>query len=633
MSMEFLNLRRIVAVAMLAWMGAADAQVDVDSFVRQDEFGDVQISPDGNYFAATVPLEDRTVLAVIRRSDNEIVAKAGGDSHSVVYDFHWATPDRVLVSLARRDGALDAPSADGAIYAVSVDGKARYTLDVNDAVVYLEDVIGDGKTVLVTRWPWYSGSKPKLAKVDVYDGRGKVVATSPLENAGFTVNADGTAYFASGWVDAKQRLYYRASGDKDWTLINDERESGHGEYPLGFGEDGTGYVQVEQATGPDVIRSWDPKTRALKDVLRDPDVDPYRILYSPDRHVPVGAMYMHDGMHTRFFDPESPTARLYRSLEQVFPGQSVLVTSATRDGKQMLVQVWSDRNPGDFYLYDAGTHRATLAISRRQWFDPEKLPRTRLVEVKARDGLVLHGYLTTPMDAGQKPVPLVVMPHGGPYQVFDTWGFDDDSQLLAAAGYAVLRINYRGSGNYGRAFAQAGRLQWGRRMQDDITDATQWAIEQGIADPKRICLVGASYGAYAALMGAAREPALYQCAVGYVGVYDMVRLQRSETSSRRSRQWTHDWIGEHGDMAEISLTKMANQIRVPVLLAAGGEDQTATFKQTLFMETALRKAHVPVETLYYPNEGHGFYSLAHRRGYDTRLLEFLSRYLGGAKAK
>ena len=133
-------------------------------------------------------------------------------------------------------------------------------------------------------------------------------------------------------------------------------------------------------------------------------------------------------------------------------------------------------------------------------------------------------------------------------------------------------------------------------------------------------------------MGVAREPALYRCAVGYVGVYDMVRLQQSETSSRNSRDWAHDWIGEYGDMAEISPTRMADRIRVPVLLAAGGEDRTATFDQTRYMENALRKAHVPVETLYYPQEGHGFYSVGHRREYDARLLEFLSRSLGGAKA-
>lgn len=631
--MKVLDPRRIAALAVFAWMGVAHAQVDVDAFVREDTFEDVKLSPDGSYFAATVPLEDRTVLVVIRRSDNAVVAKAGGDKHSVVYDFQWATPDRVLVSLARRDGVLDAPAADGNLYGVSVDGKARYQLDVNDAIVSLNDVIDAGKTALLTRWPWLYGGKPTLARADVYGGRGKVVATAPIENAAFTADATGTAFFASGSVDALQRLYYRSSDDKDWTLVNDEHASGHGEYPLGFAADGTGYVQVEQATGPDVIQSWDPKTHARKDVLRDPDVDPYRYLYALDRRTPVGAMYMHDGMHTRFFDPDSPTARLYRSLEQVFPGQAVQVTSATRDGKQMLVQVWSDRDPGDFYLYDAGAHRATLALSRREWFDPAKLPATRLVQVKARDGLVLHGYLTTPVGSGQAPLPLVVMPHGGPYQVFDAWGFDDDSQLLAAAGYAVLRINYRGSGNYGRAFTNAGRLQWGRRMQDDITDATRWAIDQHLADPKRICLVGASYGAYAALMGAAREPALYRCAVGYVGVYDMSRLQQTESSSRYTRGWSHQWLGEYGDMAEISPTRMADQIKVPVLLAAGGEDQTATFEQTKFMESALRKAQVPVETLYYPHEGHGFYSIGHRREYDARLLEFLSRYLGGAKAK
>ena len=429
--MKFVDLRCVAALVVMAWMGIAHAQVDVDAFVRQDTFEDVQLSPGGDYFAATVPLEDRTILVVIRRSDNAVVAKVGGDAHSVVYGFHWATPDRVLVSLARRDGALDAPSADGKLYAVSVDGKARYQLDVNDAIVSLNDVIDDGKTALLTRWPWLYAGKPTLARADVYGGRGKVIATAPIENADFTADATATAFFASGTVEAKQRLYYRGSGDKDWTLVNDEQASGHGEYPLGFGADGIGYLQVEQAAGPDVIQSWDPRTHARKDVLRDPDVDPYRFLYALDRHTPVGAMYMHDGMHTRFFDPDSTTARLYRSLEQVFPGHGVRVTSATRDGKQMLVKVWSDRNPGDFYLYDAGTHRATLALSRRQWFDPEKMPATRLVEVKASDGMLLHGYLTMPSGAGQAPLPLVVMPHGGPYQIFDHWGFDDDSQLLA----------------------------------------------------------------------------------------------------------------------------------------------------------------------------------------------------------
>lgn len=623
--------------ALVSCMGSAQAQVDVDAFVRRDQFEDVQISPNGDYFAASVPLEERTILVVIRRADNAVVAQVGGDNHSVVYDFHWATPDRVLVSLAQRNGVLDAPAADGRLYAVSVDGKQRYLLDANltNSAVFLNSIVDDGKTALLTRWPFYAGYKPTLSRVDVYGGQGKVIATAPIETGEFTVDGQGNARFVSGSVinDAHQ-LYHRADAESDWKLVNDEHDSGHGEYPLGFSADGTlAYLQVEHAQGPDAIESWNPKTGARVELLRDPDVDPYRILYTLDGRTPVGALYMHDGVHSRFFDPASSMARLYHSLEQVFPGQAVQVTSATHDGNTMLVLAWSDRNPGDFYLYDASTHRATLALSRRQWFDPAKLPTTRQVDIKARDGMVLHGYLTVPVGTGSTPLPMVVMPHGGPYQIFDGWGFDDDTQLLAAAGYAVLRINYRGSGNYGRAYAHAGALQWGRRMQDDVTDATHWAIDTHVADPARICIVGASYGAYAALMGVASEPSLYRCAVGYVGVYDMVRLQRSDSSARLLRQWSADWIGDHDAMAAISPTQFAERIRVPVLLAAGGEDHTATFQQTKLMEGALRAAHVPVETLYYPNEGHGFYNTAHQRTYDARLLDFLSRQIGGDKAK
>ena len=231
-------------------------------------------------------------------------------------------------------------------------------------------------------------------------------------------------------------------------------------------------------------------------------------------------------------------------------------------------------------------------------------------------------------------LPMVLLPHGGPYGIFDTWGFDEDVQILARAGYAVLQVNYRGSGNYGRAFKAAGAGEWGRKMQDDLTDATRWAIAQKIADPAKICLYGASYGGYAALMGAAREPELYRCAAGYVGVYDMVRMHKYDASLSRSlRNWTLDWIGEREDMAAISPTLLADRIKAPVFLAAGGKDQRAPIEHSERMEKALKTASVPVEALYYPNEGHGFYTEEHRREFYTRLLAFLARHLGGATAQ
>ena len=262
------------------------------------------------------------------------------------------------------------------------------------------------------------------------------------------------------------------------------------------------------------------------------------------------------------------------------------------------------------------------------------MARVKPVELKARDGLAMRGYLTLPPGKDERNLPLIIYPHGGPFGIYDTWGFDTDPQILAAAGYAVLQVNYRGSGNYGRSFHQSGAQQWGLTMQDDLTDATRWAIEQGIADPNRICIYGASYGAYAALMGVAKEPDLYKCAVGYIGVYDLVKLSAQDSRvSKRMNTWTSEWMGTGEKLGPVSPNRIANRIKVPVFLAAGGEDETAPIDQSESMEAALRKVGVPVETLYYRTEGHGFYDVEHREEYYRRLLAFLSRSLGGSTAK
>jgi dipeptidyl aminopeptidase/acylaminoacyl peptidase len=255
------------------------------------------------------------------------------------------------------------------------------------------------------------------------------------------------------------------------------------------------------------------------------------------------------------------------------------------------------------------------------------------VTPQARDGLSLHGWLTRPAGV-VGPAPMVVLPHGGPFGEFDVWSYDDDTQMLTEAGYAVLRVNYRGSGNYGKAFQRAGVRQWGGSMQDDLTDATRWAIAQGIADPARICLYGASYGGYASLMGVAKEPSLYRCAVGYVGVYDLPRMQNeAETRATRARRsWSRDWIGnDDAALARVSPVNLADRIQAPVLLVAGGEDLVAPVEHTHAMESALKKAGKQVETYYVRSEGHGFHLPEHRREFYRRLLEFLNRHIGAGR--
>ncbi len=343
---------------------------------------------------------------------------------------------------------------------------------------------------------------------------------------------------------------------------------------------------------------------------------------------------MTDRVRNRFFDEAAPTARLYRSLEKALGGDAVRITSTTADGGEVLLYVWSDRNNGDYFLFDTRAKRAERLFSRREWFAPADVPPTRQVDFNARDGMQLHGYLTEPREPSTAPRPMVLLPHGGPYGVFDGWEFDDDAQILAAAGYAVLRVNYRGSGNYGNEYRKAGLQEWGGRMQDDLADATRWAVAQGIADASRICIHGASYGGYAALMGVAKEPDLYRCAAGYVGVYDLPLMHRDASSrSRSGRTWALEWMGDRNLLYARSPVNLADRIKAPVFLAAGGKDERAPIEHSERMEKALRKAGVPVETLYYPNEGHGFYTIEHRREYYTRLLAFLSRHLGGATAE
>ena len=487
--------------------------------------------------------------------------------------------------------------------------------------------------MLVATWPPGATPKTQIERLNLGSGRRTVVASAPVRRADFTLDPSGAVRFADGLDDQNYReLYYRESADAPWRLVNDSEQSGFIATPLGMAADGvTAYMQVTKSDGPDTIEAWDMRTVTRAPLLQDPVVDPDAILYDVDGRTPVGARYMDDGIRLRFFDEDSAMARRYRMLERAFPGSGLQITSTTADGRLALVRIWSDRDAGQYLLFDTQARTADGVFARLAWFAPEKMAAARKVELKARDGLALHGYLTRPQGAAEAPLPMVVLPHGGPFGIHDAWDFDLDTQLLAEAGYAVLRLNYRGSGNYGRSYRVQGAQEWGGTMQDDLTDATRWAIDQGIADPARICIVGASYGGYAALMGVAKEPDLYRCAAGYVGVYDLPALHADRARSATwMRHWANDWMGARASLAERSPVNLAYLIKVPVFLAAGGADHIAPMMHSRRMQRALEAAGVPVQTLYIDSEGHGFRKEEHRRRYYAQLLGFLAQHLGGA---
>jgi dipeptidyl aminopeptidase/acylaminoacyl peptidase len=652
-------INSVLVACLLGCPVVAAAQVDVGAFVQKDKFDDIKLSPTGEFYAATVPLEDKTALVIFRREGNKFTGSFALGKNTHVADFWWVNPERVLIAVAEKFGALDKPLPTGELYGINADGsKAELlvgfrvqstgpgthiqTKKVEDVAAYLIDtLLNDDKGVIISVWPFSTEPFTRAERLDVYSGRRTPIVRAPVRRADFITDNQGVVRFAHGaGSDNVRKLYYRDGDGADWKLVSDEAVNGNAEYPLGFSQDNRiAYLQVEQDSGPDAVVAYDVSTGKREQVMRDEiaDPDPDWIIYGKGSKggAPVGVGFVAGKPRSSFFDATSADARLYGMLEAAFPGETVRITSTTADGNTALVQVSSDRNPGDFYLFNMGAKKADYLLSRRDWFDPEEMAEARPIQLKARDGLSLHGYVTLPRGSEGKKLPMIVLPHGGPFSTADTWGFDTEAQMLAQAGYAVLQVNFRGSSGYGRAFEAAGAKQWGLKMQDDVTDATRWAIQSGIADPNRICIYGASYGAYAALTGVAKEPDLYKCAAGYVGVYDlpMMHTRGDLQTAEWGETYIREWIGESAEVAAVSPTNMADRIKVPVFLAAGGEDKRTPIAHSELMERRLKAAGVPVETLYYKTEGHGFYTEEHKREYYTKLLGFFSRHLGGAKAK
>jgi dipeptidyl aminopeptidase/acylaminoacyl peptidase len=640
----------LLCVLLPALMQPARA-VEIGLFTDTDKFETIKLSPTGEYYAITVPLENQTVLAIRRRADHQMVGSFSMGTRTHVHNFWWVNDKRVVFSIAERLGSLDQPRPLGELYAMNVDGSNAEILvglrlvggklgtrlgtkkEERVAALMVDDLPNDERHVLIDVFRFINDPESRVEKMDVYTGERRKLVQGPIPNVSFVTDNAGNVRFAQGGgIDSNVRLYYREGAeDSPWKLVNDESVSGHAEHAIGFSQDDrTAYLLVQHAQGPDSVVAFDIGTSQRTELLRDDNVDPASVIYRPGTGVPVGIAYMDGKPRTAFFDGTSPEARLQRSLEAAFKGQAVDVISTTSDGKLALIEVSSDRNPGDVYVFDIPGKKADYLVSRREKIDPATMAEMRPVSLKARDQLALNGYLTLPPGSDGKRLPMVVMPHGGPFGIYDSWGFDPDVQLLAASGYAVLQIDFRGSGNYGRAFHQAGARQWGAKMQDDVTDATRWAVEQGYADPARVCIYGASYGGYAALMGAAREPDLYKCAAGYVGVYELSDMYAKGDiqQSRSGEAFLRQWLGPKDALAAVSPTRLAGRIKAPVFLAAGGEDDRAPIQHSRRMEQALKAANVPVETLYYPKEGHGFYVEANKREFQSRLLGFLERHIG-----
>ncbi len=624
----------------------------VEDVVHYDQFEMARLSPTGEYLALTAPMGDRTALVMVRLSDLTRMGAVQHGRNIHVLDFTWVGPKRIIYSVGQRFGELEAPQATGELFGVDVDGKANKLLigfragkdqlqgthlkqRAAEAIAasLVDPLREDPKYALISTYK-FTGAEVGFSHVErmnVDTGARTIVALAPVPRAEFLTDHAHEVRFASGAGDDNvQKLYYRTGSGAEWQLINDEASSRRRIFPLGFSsDDSVAYLRAEENEGPDGLYSFNLADNTFTPIVRDDDSDVQDALYSPFDGAPYGAVLVDGKPRVELFDAESELGRLQRGLEAGFPGMVVHMAQASVDSRLGLLVVHSDRNPADLYLFDYEKRKAQFLFARNTWADPEQMANMQPIVFQARDGLSIHGYLTVPPGSDGKNLPLVVYPHGGPIEVQDKWGFDTVVQLLASHGYAVLQVNYRGSDGYGRAFVEAGYRQWGAAMQDDLTDATRWAMAQGVADPRRICIYGASYGAYAAVMGAIREPNLYQCAAGHVGVYDL-RLIYSDGPGGGGRSIRNHFEVVLGteNLEAISPNLLAERIKIPVLLTAGRDDDIAPKEHTERMRDALIKAGKDVDAKIYPGEGHNFFVEANRIDIYNRLLAFLGRQIG-----
>ena len=642
-------LSALLLVLPVGAMAQVAKPYDIEDFIREDKFVSIAVSPKGTYIAVTVPVEDKTALVVLKPGEAQPVARITvGGKKTHILDVLWVSDTRLIYAVALKDQLDERPSYTGELFAINADGSkskqlAGYIRD--DAMISARaggqaaketvwmsiiNTLPDDDDHVIASVFRYGSDYTTVERVNVYSGTRSRLSQAPVTNAGFMTDNTGFARFVIGSKkDQFSKLYYRKSEDGKWELINDEGVSDKVVSPIGFSADNSiAYLVSQEKTGPDSVLAYDIATGTSKAVARDALADPSGAINAIGKRHVIGVYYAGAAPRYEYFAPDSPDAKAHRALQKAFPGQVIVAGLEATAKNEVLIRAYGDREPGGYYAMNLDTRKVSPMMYAADWLDPNRLSVMRDMVFEARDGRKIPVLLTLPPGSDGKNLPLVVHPHGGPY-VGDVWGYNPDVQVLAAHGYAVLQVNFRGSTGYGREHELAGHKQWGLRMQDDLTDATHWAIAQGVADRNRICLFGASYGGYASLMGLAKEPDLYRCGIGQVGVYDLAKFKSDDSLSNDTLRRYHEQVMNDGELGLFSPNRLADKIKVPVLLSSGHEDSRVPIEHSEMMELALKKAGVPVETLYFKTEGHGIYKLEHRREFYAKLLTFLRRNIGG----
>ena len=598
--------------------------IPMEDFFKNPEIAGFSISPNGNFLAFVKPWERRMnvyVREIATGTEKRITSATERD----IAGFMWKGSDRIVF-------AQDV-GGDENFHVYITDLKGANTQDLTPfekvRAMIVDDLEEDPQHILIE----LNRNNPEVFDVyrcDINSGDLELIAENPGNITGWITDHNGKLRAAIETDGVNETFLYRANESEDFRrlITTNFRETFS---PAMFDYDNKFmYVVSNLSRDKDAIYKFDPDENKLLDLIFEhPEVDVDGILHSKKKKKITAITYVTDKLNYKFLDADRE--EIQKTLEEFFPGFELAVTDYDDDETKFIVRTYSDNSRGTYYFYNRNDNSLSKLADLSPWLKSENLAHMQPVKFQSRDGLDIHGYLTLPLGVASKDLPLVVIPHGGPSER-DSWGFDSEAQFLANRGIAVLQVNFRGSTGYGKEFWQAGFKQWGRKMQDDITDGVLWAVSQGIADKSRLAIYGGSYGGYAALAGATFTPDLYACAVSYVGPSNLFTLLESippywEPYREMEYEEIGDPIKDKQLLHDVSPVFHAQNIKIPLFVAQGANDPRVNKAESDQIVEAVRKAGKDVVYMVKDNEGHGFQNEENRFDFYREMESFFKKHL------
>ncbi|MEM7079641.1 MAG: S9 family peptidase [Pseudomonadota bacterium] len=649
--MGFRIFKPALVLALLTVCGPVAAEYYSD-WLKPREILNAKISPQGDYIAALKEEDERRQLAIFEYPAMKLIHVVSLPGKNEVGNYWWVNDERVLIRVDYDWGNREDDVSYGELYAVNADGKkGKYLFgfrgDQNGRTKSRVSKVSttaasarlmhprwqDPKTVLIQITEWNRGYNniTKSAVLDIYSGRLTRELRAPVPNANLIADAEGNVRFAF-YIDDDQTGVFFVREDNKWEEFSSAAYGETQVEPLELDAEGNLYVYRSDDGGPKGLYLLNPETNEFTELVQHDVVDIDGTLMDFRGNV-YGAVVAPDKYEQVITDPDHPNAQTRLALAASFPDVMPSITSQTHDFRLNLVSFTSDKETPSVYLFDRETNRLQKMFDGFPHVPDEILPEMEPIQIEARDGTQLYGYLSRPKGAPQKNLPLVIVPHGGPHGPRDYWGYQWFEGWIPAAGYAMLQVNFRGSGGYGQNFENAGHKEWAGKMQDDLTDSVRWAIDQGIADPERVCIFGWSYGGYAAVMSIAREPELYKCSVAGAGVYDQ-KVQYDNADFTEFTRWGKKYmdkvIGKTAeDLVAASPITYVDEIKTPLLLVHGEDDLRVPVEHAYELRKAMKAAGKPVPRLIeLKNEGHTPRNAKNNRRWISETVKFIEQHIG-----